>query len=331
MPASPEQALRPIRAAADAVLRLRAERAPPAEAFLRVVDAVDATLRRLLRDAPGAQMELRLRALDAEELPSDELIAELRRTDRVSLEYAAAFHALLAARAAVRAGAQPTAEDAALAVRVAEDADTQAKRPAPVPAPPADPDPTLAAPSVPVPVRTPRRRRSPVFLIGGLLTVLAVVAAILWWRGGRGESADFAEGVVRFRSGDLRGAEERMRRVAEARPEDPTPRLFLARIRRRGGDPEGAIRELRIGLAASPRDAGLHRELGFLLLEAGEAESATERFRTAIALEPDAAEGWMGLVRSLRAAGRPDAAERVIARAPPGVRSLLQRTPSPSR
>ena len=114
-------------------------------------------------------------------------------------------------------------------------------------------------------------------------------------------------------------------------PEDPTPRLYLARVARREGRYAAAQQELREALRIAPGDAGLHGELGYLLLDTGQPEAAVERFRAAVLLDSTAVEGWVGLVRALRDSNQQSAAERVLARAPAPVRARLERSPSSPR
>ncbi|MDQ3557083.1 MAG: hypothetical protein M3409_09975, partial [Gemmatimonadota bacterium] len=117
-------AFRPLNAAEDEIACLRrADSEPPEalrEAVVRVTHAVEATLRRLLRDDPGADLELRLHALDPEELSADEVVADLRRRNVLPLELAAGFHELVGVRARGRRGEPLGPAEAALALRVAD-------------------------------------------------------------------------------------------------------------------------------------------------------------------------------------------------------------------
>src|SRR4051794_20084091 len=67
-----------------------------AAAVGRTARAAGGVLRPMLRDAPPAWVELRLRALSTDALPPGELLAELRRRDRLPMELAATFHELTA-------------------------------------------------------------------------------------------------------------------------------------------------------------------------------------------------------------------------------------------
>ncbi|HEX2093048.1 MAG TPA: hypothetical protein VHG28_11625, partial [Longimicrobiaceae bacterium] len=91
----PESALKPLRTASGAVEVLRDREADPQArrgALLKVMVALEGSLRRLLRDDARVPIDLRLQALAPDELPTSEVVAELRRRDRISIELAAAFH-----------------------------------------------------------------------------------------------------------------------------------------------------------------------------------------------------------------------------------------------
>ncbi|CAN5244014.1 hypothetical protein BH23GEM4_BH23GEM4_16550 [soil metagenome] len=313
MPEAREELVWPLLAAEPELARLRTAEGDPErlrEAILRLGEAVDATLRRVLRDdRPG-------------EHAAAEVVVELRQKNRVSLEFAGAFHELLRIRERAREGGVPSPHDAALAVDVAERLRREVLEPPTQPTLPPPADRTLPIPPV-APVPAPRSGVPPLVWVLLAAAVLLVAGWWLWQRADAGK-AELAEAITLFRSGDYTRAEPRFRSYVEAHPDDATARLYLARIERRTGEWERAAEELREGLRTAPDDAGLQRELGFLLLEVGRAPEAAERFREALRLDPEAPDGWAGLVRALRAVGRPEAAERVLERAPPEVEALLR-------
>ncbi|HEX5724668.1 MAG TPA: tetratricopeptide repeat protein [Longimicrobiaceae bacterium] len=329
-----ESTLRPLRAAAVDVDALRGGDAT-AGRVVRLARAAETVLRRLLRDDFTAPVELRLRALSADDLPTDELLAELRRRERIPLELAAAFHELHAAAARLGGGGELEPRDGALALSVAEGVERHVLAlPAGEgrledPVAPADETllPNAEHPEAvhPVPPAAPR----PVWpwVAGALGLGLLVLALFLWWRG-RGPD-DLQAGEALLRRGRAAEAADHFRRYADRNPNDPLPRLYLARIYREGGQPDQAVRELRQGLRAAPDHAGLHTELGFLLLDGGRPAEAAERFREAVKLDAGSPRAWGGLVRALRQAGRPEDAEQVLRLAPPEVRALLAR-PDPA-
>lgn len=323
-------ALRTLHAARDAVVLLRAGSAEPNAmhaAFLRVCDAAEATLRRLMRDDPGLPMELRLQALAPEELTAEEVVAGLRRRDRISLEMAASYHDLLTARRRIEGGAEVRHDDAELAVRVVERLEREATS---APQPRREDSPAVAHGEDAVGHRSlvARSVTRPSWVWGAAaVAALLLIALAVWWGGARRGSA-LEQGITLFRTGDFDRAAVFLERHTEAHPDDVTARLYLARIYRRTGRFEQAREELRAAIELAPRDAALQRELGFLLLDGGRADAAVGRFRSAIELDENSTEGWVGLVRALRASGQPAAAERVIARAPAEVRALLRTSPA---
>jgi hypothetical protein len=349
-------ASRPLRTAREAVESLRASTADPraaAVALRRVVYAVENVLRRRLRDDPKAELDLRLSALAPDEVGTETVIDELRRRDHISLELAAGFHELVRLRQQLERGATPAAGDVERAVELVGRLESEMVR---TPAP-HDPRPQYAAPATPQaapaarPYRESPEREDPQddgaadgrplgerpFLtrvptavwLSGILSLFVLVLLGGWLITGPQTNGGLEEGIVLFRSGAYAEAEPHFRRHAEARPNDPTPRLYLARIYRRLRDFERAATELRLALEVAPDDPGLHREVGFLLLDTGQPAAAADRFRTAVAADPESTEGWLGLIRSLREAGRPDAAQQIIERAPDEVRVLLVR-PAPA-
>ncbi|MBV9774600.1 MAG: tetratricopeptide repeat protein [Gemmatimonadetes bacterium] len=326
-----EAALKPLRGAVDAVAVLRGGSADPGvrrTALLQLTEALEASIRRLLRDDPQAPMELRLRALAPDELPASELMGELRRRDRISIELAAAFHELGARARRVHGGEAPEPGDVELALRTAERLEWEATAIPPAPPVPAPEEPVFTEDGTlvhPVRASTPAPRHERIWVMVAL--VLLLIAAVGLVLRGRADDRGLDEGVALFRSGDRDRATAQFRAYAEKHPKDPTPRLYLARIHRRAGRYQDALSELRLGLKAAPDDPGLHQELGFLLLDTGHPNEAADRFRTALRLDPKSSEAYIGMVRALRTSGRMTEAERVLAQAPPEVRALVASQP----
>ncbi|HEX2204823.1 MAG TPA: tetratricopeptide repeat protein, partial [Longimicrobium sp.] len=327
----PESILRPLRSEHADLQRLRAD--PRAAAsVVRVAWAAEAVLRRILRDDPTAPVELRLKALAPDDLPTADLLAELRRRDRLPMELAAAFHELAAAaRRLEDEGGEATPRDGELALGVADGLERHVGALAfDVPLE----DPVLGAgDETLIPNPEDRDRAHPVphvsragrpvwpWVMGAAALALALLAFV-WLRRG---SDPVAEGEALYRRGDTAQALARFQEAAREEPSAALPRLYLAQIHRHAGRRTEAAKELSAGLAANPQDAGLNAELGFLLLETNRAEEAAGRFRKAVELDRGSARAWAGLVTSLRRAGRPAQAERVLSLAPPEVRALLSR------
>jgi tetratricopeptide (TPR) repeat protein len=89
------------------------------------------------------------------------------------------------------------------------------------------------------------------------------------------------------------------------------------------GRPQEAARELREGLTLAPDDPRLNTELGYLMLDQGRAPQAAQLFRKVVLVDSANARAWAGLVSAMRRSGQPTQADRVLARAPVEVRSLI--------
>jgi tetratricopeptide (TPR) repeat protein len=328
----PESALRPLRSAAGDVAALRGGTATPG-ALVRVARAAEATLRRLLRDDPTAPVELRLRALSADDLSADELLAELRRRDRLPLELAAGMHELSSVAARVSDGGEPGARDFEMARTVADGLERHLLS-APAPDAPLMEDPVLdPRTESPIPPQddatavhaVPRDRGRPALgVLAGIAGVVAVVAlawaALRFFGGGDLQRADELA-----RGGEIGQAAEVLRRYADEHPDDPEGRIRLAALLREAGRREDALRELRAGLISRGEDAGLNAELGHLLLDSGRPAEAVRAFRRALDADGEDERAWVGLLRALREAGMGAQAEQVRERAPKPVRDLVPR------
>jgi hypothetical protein len=324
----PESTLRPLRQRAPDLEALRAG-APAAALVVRVARASEATLRRMLRDDFTAPVELRLRALSADDLPTSDLLAELRRRNRLPVELAAAFHDLDLACERISGGADPSPRDAQLAVAVAEGLETHVRA---LPAGAQLEDPVLDDPDDDVltagdeslvhPVPAPRRRRVPWGTLAALAALVILLVVVIRMRGG--DDRALRSGEADYRAGRVVQAERAFREYADENPRDPRPRVYLARIYREGGRLPDAEREIQAGLRASPQDAGLLTEQGSVLLDANRPADAVPVFRSAILNDRESHRAWAGLVRALRAAGRPTDAEQVLRQAPAGLRALIR-------
>jgi len=329
-------AVRALYAASQEIENLRrGADVPPEEArglVLRVANAVDRSLRRMLRDDETANLTLRLSALAPDELRSDAVLSELRRTDRLPVELAAGIHELLDARRRLEGGAVPTEADRARAVRVADLLGVEIQRASTAGAAVGSSSaPAYHAPQAeevladPTVVSLRRRRRGSSGWLGAFLVVVLLAAAAAWFVQSRG-SNEMEQGVALFEAGAFADAAQYFFRYAQANPDDVTPQLYLARIHRRMNRPDLATAAIREAERIAPDDAAVHRELGFLLLDTGSPDVAVSRFRTAIQLDEESSEGWVGLVRALRESDQDAEANAVIADAPAEVRALLTRT-----
>jgi len=331
----PESTLRPLRGVAVDVEALRAGE-PRAGAVVRVARAAETVLRRMLRDDPTARVDLRLRALSADDLPADELLAELRRRGRLPMELAAAFHDLASsAERLVQEGGEATARDAAAATSLAEGLSRHVRAhpfDASLEDPVLTPDETLmpASPREDGAVHAvpPQSAARPVWpwALAALALVLVLLAFVITRDRGTG-TLDAA--AAAYRGGDRARAEQLFRQAAREDSAAPLPRYYLAQIYRESGRTAEAARELRAGLRSAPDDPGLNTELGYLLLDSHRPAEAVERLGRALQLDSASVRAWGGLVRALREAGRPAQAEQVLARAPAEVRALMGDPASP--
>ncbi|HVG46133.1 MAG TPA: tetratricopeptide repeat protein [Longimicrobium sp.] len=327
----PENTLKPLRAVEGDVIALRTGKGGAA-AVVRIARAAEGVLRRMLRDDPTASVELRLRALSADDLSAGELLAELRRRDRLPMELAAAFHELTAAanRLATEGGdAAPRDVDVAVA---AADGLERHVLSNPYESPLEDPVLTPGgetlippAPEDREPVHAvPASRRAavpwPLVGVGAALLALAVLAFTMMRKDG---PDPLREGVAAYSRGDTARAFSFFLDAARKDPKDAEPHYYMAQILRERGRPQEAARELREGLVLAPNDPRLKTEEAYLMLSQGRAPQAAEQFRAAIRLDSTSARAWAGLVTSLRRAGQPALADRVLARAPLEVRSLI--------
>jgi predicted Zn-dependent protease len=323
----PESTLRPLRQRAADVDALRAGAAAPA-LVVRIARASETTLRRMLRDDPTAPVELRLRALSHDDLSTPDLLAELRRRNRLPMELAAAFHDLDLACERISAGSDPGPRDAQLAVHVADGLESHIGS---FPADglledPADPDlqePVLVGEDEDLVHAVPASRRQVPWLSLLALATLAVLLVLaIRMRGGDDDALQRGEAALR--AGRVAEAEAAFREYADEHPREALPRVYLARIYREAGRVPDAEREIQAGLRAVPDDAGLHTEHGYLLLDSNRAPDAVEVFRKAVVSDSTSQRAWAGLVKSLRASGRPTDAEQVLRRAPADLRALMR-------
>jgi hypothetical protein len=324
----PESTLRPLRQRAADVDALRAG-APAPALVVRIARASEATLRRMLRDDPTAPVELRLRALSDDDLPTPDLLAELRRRNRLPMELAAAFHDLDLACERISGGADPGPRDATLAVHVADGlqahilsfpADGLLEDPA---VPDRDEPVLVHDDEEPVHAVPPSRRRRVPWETLAALGVLAILLILAIRMRGGGDD-DLRRGEAALRAGRVAEAEASFRAYADDHPREAQPRVYLARIYREAGRIPDAEREIQAGLRVAPRDAGLHTEHGYLLLDSNRAADAVPVFRQAVVSDSTSQRAWAGLVKSLRASGRPTDAEQVLRRAPAGLRALMR-------
>ncbi len=315
--------LRPLSEAGDAIDRLVTyERPADLAASLEATwTAVDRSLRLLLRSDPAIPEELRLVALDPEQLPLPKLIQALRYRGLISMELAGRVHELsqAAQRAAsgdVRASdadvARSTVTDLRREVTAAGESPVQEVAHHVV---------ETGAVEEPAQAVPPPPRRRPPLLLGLLgLLVLAIVVVVLYlvFRGG----GDDAAGVAAFKEGRIPVAEQAFRRSLEKHPDDILALLYLARMYRQQGRFASADTMLAQAVRYAPDDPDVRRERGHLLMAAGRPQQAVAEYERAVKALPSEKLNWIGLVQALRATNDPRV-EQVIQRAPPDIQPAL--------
>ena len=338
-----EAALRPLRTIGNVIADLRRGSLAAEEersAILQVASAVEMSLRRVLRDHPDIAIPVRLRALAPDELGPDEVLAELRQHDRISIDLAAAVHDLLELRRRLKEGAPVGPNDGTSAYRVADRLEREVSDPmareaadeaVPASVLPAGPlpEPDPAAAELPdVEEETdeelrPAGQNRRVYWAAGVGLLLLLLVPLGIWLANRRDTSEMDQGIALFRTAAYADAAAHFYRYAQENPGDPVPHLYLARIHRRLKRYDLAAPELSAALRLSPEDPAVYTELGFLLTDTQRYDQAVSRFRQALRLDPENQQAWIGLVRALRAAGQHEAAARVLQSAPPDVRAML--------
>ena len=143
-------------------------------------------------------------------------------------------------------------------------------------------------------------------------SVLAALAAVY----PRIAEAHWNLALMRERLGSLTAAAEAYRAYLALRPEDPAGLINLAVVlRRSGGDLREAEQLLRRAAAFSPETAEAQAELGLTLFRAGRTAEAEPIFQRALALDPRHYDGLNNLGLVLDRLGRRDEAEEMLRRA----------------
>ncbi len=341
-----DRALTPLNAVSASIEQLETYRTPQelAESLQAIGQAVERSLRQLLRADTKSPDELRLIALSSDDLPADRLVSALRDSNVISPRLATLAIGL---QQAVERAASNTvrAADADLARETIELLRSDVVPPAPVvpvehaayagpgarppshtPPPPA-PRPPLVTPSFeddtdapPHAVKPTKSRRGaliPLALIAGLALATWLVFRVLF-----SPPDPMASGIEAFEQRRWGIAEQNFRTAIGEDEGDATARLYLARVLRAQGRTKEAGEVLNQARKQSPKDADIMRELGHVFMDLKQSKGAVSAYRQAQELEPSNAANWVGLVRALRAAGDPSAAE-VLRSAPAEARATL--------
>lgn len=318
-----DRVLRPLYEAEPAIERLETYESPAVllEALRATWHAVERSLRLLLRADPSVSDGMRQAAFSAE-LTTDEVVTELRRRDRISLELAGRIHELGRAVQRGEAGEVRAADaDAADAVvrgvrrEVRELADVPLREAARhVVTREALRDEVHAVDAAPPVVKR-------WVVIAGIASaaLLGVVLAVLLL----GRPSAMESGITAFRSENWAVAEQRFREALARDDENVTARLYLARILRMQSRNEEAASLLSGAAALAPRDAAVRRELGYLFLDLNRPEQAVDQLLIAVEEEPGEPLNWVALVGAMQQAGNP-AAEEWLRRAPASAQAMIR-------
>ena len=323
----PDRVLRPLDEAKAAIEDLDTYESPAVlkEALRASWHAVERSLRLLLRSDASAPDSVRLAALSAGDMTFDTVVAELRRRNRVSIQFAGQLHEMGQNLARVeREG--PRATDADLAETIIESLRNTvhelADRPMRAAAHGAVVDEALGdeVHAVPISVRVPHVLRRPIVLaaVAGATLVIAILAVLIFGRG-----SDMEEGIEAFSEERYGVAEERFRAALGRDRENVTARLYLARILRTQGRNQEVAELLQGAAQLAPRDPAVRRELGRFFVDLKQPAMAVEQFKIAVENEPDEPLNWVGLIDAMNRAGDPQAAAW-LQRAPPEAQALLR-------
>jgi tetratricopeptide (TPR) repeat protein len=327
----PSRVLQPLDEAQGAIRQLSDYESTTdlGQAVVTTWQAIERALRLLLRADMTAPDAMRLAALSPVELPPDRLIETLRQRNRISLELAGMTHELERASARAAAG-EVRAADADVARRAVEklrsevhSAGEQSVREV---AHQAVETGAIEEPAQGVQPADLRRRPGWVrwALIG--LGVAAMVLIGFWavTSGAlMGHEGDMKKAIAAYNAGKMPEAESGFRKVVADDPSNTTALLYLGRLFRRDNRREEAAAALNRAAAQSPTDGDVRRELGNLLMDLNHPREAAEQYRQAVNAQPTEKLNWIGVVRAMRAAGNPAAAEQLLRKAPPEVQALL--------
>ena len=335
----PDRVLRPLREAEQAIDQLDTYESPAVltEALRATWHAVDRTLRTLLRSDATAPDSIRMTAMSPEQMPSDDVMQELRRRDLISLGLAGRVHELRQAVARTGTGDARAADaDNALEVVrcVSEDVHSSARRAvhAHEPAVHAGSGPGAEGVNNAAVREGGDATRSGTaggaaeggmgervrpLVLAAVAVVVLIVAGVAVFIGG--ESA-MDSGIAAFEEDRHADAEQHFRAALDQDDDNTTARLYLARILRTSARHEEAAEVLREASARAPDDPAVRRELGYLFLDLDSPRPAAAQFRRAVEIDAADRLNWLGLVEALNRSGDSAAAAEWLSRAPASVR-----------
>ena len=111
-------------------------------------------------------------------------------------------------------------------------------------------------------------------------------------------------GKQAFHEGRFADAVGHFRKMAEAEPDDPMPRMHLGAALAKAGQPGSAIESYTAALELAPTNARVHFNLGVLLTELGSEQRAIGHYRAAVRFDPSLQKGHFHLANLLMRAKR---------------------------
>jgi tetratricopeptide (TPR) repeat protein len=319
--------LRPLEEAERAIDSLETYESPAVlkEALRASWHAVERSLRLLLRSDATAPDSIRLAALSAGDMTLDTVVGELRRRNRISIQFAGQVHEMSQSQGRIeREG--PRASDADLAQSLVHALRSTvhelADRPMRDAAHGAVVDEALGdeVRAVPLSSRVPSVLRRPIVLgaLAGTILIVGILAVLLFGRG-----SDMEEGIAAFREERYGVAEERFRAALGRNQDNVTARLYLSRILRSQGRNQEVAELLQGAAEVAPRDPAVRRELGRFFIDLKQPAMAVEQFKIAVEQGPEEQVNWVGLIEALYRAGDPTV-EQWVTRAPPAVQAMVR-------
>jgi cytochrome c-type biogenesis protein CcmH/NrfG len=158
------------------------------------------------------------------------------------------------------------------------------------------------------------------WVLGGVALVLVALLAYAGWTmfDDRNTESLYRDAVAAYQNGSHDAAQAGFARVAQERPDDVRPLIFLGRIAREQNDMQRSRRFLEAAVQREPRNALAQREMAGTLLADGQAELARRFYVRAVELDPTdrTAQGYLGC--ALHRLARYDDAKRWFDRAGPG-------------
>ena len=214
-------------------------------------------------------------------LSGQPLIREVRQRELLTLDQAHALVEFSAAHErAQRTDYRPSNGDIGAArtgFQQLEAALRQERTATPPPAAAAVPGTAAPAPDAgapPFPVATKRRGFPLIALIGLLVLLGAIGAAIYYFAAGRGPTP-LQAGIAAYSAGDKNAARNYFAQAIREDPKDADPHIYLGRMARDDNDPNAAVRELQTAIQLEPTNATAQREMGAHLLAQAQGQITT--------------------------------------------------------